>query len=98
MLNLFRNKEHELEDQYLYEQLMNLRGYLHEIEHSEMHDPYRKEELIAEITIDIINLEEYIIEKHHLRDMKPFIYTFYAVLILCAMSAIFIVIYESIKH
>lgn len=97
MLNLFKNKEHELEDQYLYEQLMNLRGYLHEVKNSEMHDPYRKEDLIAEITVDIINLEEYIMERHHLRDMKPFVYTFYGFLILCVIGFVAIFIYEYLK-
>lgn len=95
MLNLFNKKEDYLEEEYLYEQLTNLRGYLHEVEHSEMHDPYRKEELIAELTADIINLEEYIFDRHHEREMRPFIYTFYAMITICLVGLIIFVLLTS---
>ena len=95
MLNLFNKKEDYLEEEYLYEQLTNLRGYLHEVEHSEMHDPSRKEELIAELTADIINLEEYIFDRHHEREMRPFIYTFYAMITICLVGLIIFVLLTS---
>lgn len=83
----------KLEEEYLKMSLENLKGYYAEIEKADHFDAQRKNDALAEISIDIINITEelQLIEKN--RQVKRFIWFFAFVIFVFSVILIFEMFY-----